>query len=64
MPMLPSITIYGSMILNKNMMCHLTKETVGKVENASKRAGIRPAETENEEGDKKERNFWLYFAPI
>ena len=53
-----------SMILNKKYDVSFAKETVEKVENAAKRAGIRPAETENEEGDKKRENFWLYFAPI
>ena len=38
-----------SMILNKKYDVSFAKETVEKVENA----GIRPAEKENEKGDKK-----------
>lgn len=41
-----------SMILNKKYDVSFAKETVEKVENAAKEP-IRPAEKENEEGDKK-----------
>ena len=50
-----------SMILNKKMMMSFAKETVEKSRKCCKRAGIRPAETENEEGDKEK--LLVVFCP-
>ncbi len=51
-----------SMILNKKYDVSFAKETVEKSRKCCKRAGIRPAETENEEGDKK-RKLLVVFCP-
>lgn len=52
-----------SMILNKKYDVSFAKETVEKVENAAKELDTSRLKRKTRKGT-KERNFWLYFAPI